>query len=109
TDEPFMNMLIRGRDYRREHGKPIDHSREDAEVEGFAKIEQTLCSPDTAVGTMMISISPPGEKGSSYTHNFYDIFTLAPDKQGDRYIEARRYSSALSNEEYSLKATAIDK
>lgn len=101
-EEPFMHVLVRGRDYRRKYGSPVDWPREQAEVEGFEKIEQVLCNPSTEVSTMMLSISPPGNPGSSYQHNFYDIFTLREDHSG-RHIEARRYSSALNNWEYAQK------
>lgn len=94
--EPLMRMFIRGRDYRKLYGNPIDHERENAEVVGFDKIQKTLCDKNTPIGTMMLSVSPPG---GSYPHNFYDIFTLR-EKDGKRYIEARRYSSALSDQEY---------
>lgn len=55
----------------------------------------------------MLSISPPGAKTSSYQHNFYDVFTLKQDEFG-RYVEARRYSSALTRQEYALKASELD-
>lgn len=107
TDEPFENMLIRGRNYRREHGNKIDHSREDAEVVGFLKVQDFMSDEATPLGSMMVSISPPGVKGSSYAHNFYDVFTLKEDEFG-KYVEARRYSSALTREEYALKASELD-
>lgn len=100
--EPFLDMMIRGRDYRKIHGDPIDHPREEAEVEGFRKIQQELGRHDASVGSMMVSISPPGQNGSIYTHNFYDIFTLKQDEKGS-YIQARRYSSSLSTTEYLQK------
>ena len=93
---PFINTIKRGRDYRRGHGNPIDWEREDAEVLGFEKIQDVLVSSATPLGTMMISISPKGEDGSSYQHNSYDIFTKV---QGG--IETRRYSSALTLPEYT--------
>lgn len=98
--EPFLDMMVRGRDYRKLHGDPIDHLREEAEVEGFRKVQDTLVNAQT--GSMMLSISPPGREGSIYTHNFYDIFTVKQDQKG-KYIEARRYSSSLSVPEYLQK------
>lgn len=98
-DEPFMRMLIRGREYRRIHGNPDDFEREQAEVDGMAKIQGILCDPKTPLGTIMLSISSPGGEKSIYKHNFYDIFTLK-EHEGRRFIEARRYSSGLSIEEY---------
>ncbi len=100
--EPIQDIIIRGRDWRRVHGNSVDFAREDAEVEGIAKIQDVLLDSETPVGTIMLSISPPGNEGTIYKQNFYDIFTLKDDGQG-RYVEARRYSSDLSKEEYAEK------
>lgn len=102
TTEPFMQMLERGVSYRREFGDPVDFEREEAELVGFKKIEETLTKDSTKTGTMMLSISPPGSEDSIYKHNFYDVFTLKEDEKG-RYVEAIRYSSSLTNEEYEEK------
>lgn len=99
---PFAEVIEAGIEYRRENGNPIDFEREDAELEGFLKIESELLAEDTQVGTMILSVSPPGEEGSSYAHNFYDIFILKKDEKG-KYIEARRYLSSLTIEEYEEK------
>lgn len=102
--EPFVDVMKRGRDYRKKIGGEtrVDNEREQAEIDGFSMIQDILCNPNTPIGTMMISVSPPGKDSSLYKHNFYDIFTVKKDK-GDRSIDARRYSSALSNEEYREK------
>ncbi len=92
TNEPFMQMLQRGVDYRRMHGNPIDFEREQAELVGFGKTQQDLADDKAPIGKMRLSISPPS---GSYKHSFYDIFTLKEDGNG-RFIEAKRYSSALS-------------
>jgi hypothetical protein len=105
-DEPMLRMFERGRDYRRLHGSQ-DTEREDAEIVGYASIQTELCQPETPVGTMMVSISPPGNESSIYQHNFYDVFTLK-EENGQRFIETRRYSSALSYEEYMVKASTLD-
>jgi hypothetical protein len=102
TTEPFMQMIERGVEYRKEHGNPVDFEREDAEVIGFEKIEKALVLEDAEVGTMMMSISPPGNEESIYKHNFYDVFTLKEDGNG-RFVEAIRYSSSLTIEEYQEK------
>lgn len=102
TTEPFMQMLQRGVEYRKEHGNPVDFEREEAEVVGFGKIEKTLALEDAKIGTMMLSISPPGEEESIYKHNFYDVFTLKKDNKG-KFVEAIRYSSSLTIEEYQEK------
>lgn len=94
--EPFLNSVKRGRDYRRSYPDPIDYRREDAEVIGFEKIQDELADPNVQIGTMMISISPPGPENSVYQMNFYDVFTKT-----NWGIEARRYSSALTYQEYA--------
>lgn len=102
TAEPFMDSLIRGRNYRRLSGNPIDFDRENAEVIGFSKIQEQLTSQAAQVGTMMLSVSPKGAEDSTYQHNFYDVFTLKRDDKG-KYIEAKRYSSGLSIDETAEK------
>lgn len=107
-DEPFVGVMKRGVDYRRKvegEGRP-DKKREEAEVEGFLKTQEIMCNPNTPVGTIMLSVSPQGDKGSLYQHNFYDIFTLQ-ELEGKRFIEARRYSSALSIAEYKDKLSPL--
>lgn len=89
-NEPALNSYKRGRDYRRIHGNPIDFSREDAEITGFQKVEEMLRD-----GKSVLSISPQGEKGSIYQHNFYDVFMWKDGK-----IEAKRFSSGLKIEDY---------
>lgn len=106
TDIPLLEMMQRGRDYRRKHGKKVDFPREDAEVIGFNKIQRLLVDENTPVETMIISVSPRGREGSSYTHNFYDIFTLKEDESG-RYVESRRYASALTAKESVQKLKEI--
>ena len=101
TNEPALDIFKRGRDYRLENGNPVDWAREEAEVVGFAKIEKVLADPNTKVGTMMLSISPPGLEGSTYGNNFYDVHTLKQTKNGTHYIESRRYASGLYVEEYA--------
>lgn len=101
ANEPFLTSVIRGRDIVRELAPtPIDFDREDAEVEGFAKIDSFLGDPNTPLGSKVLSISPKGEEASKYQHNFYDIFTLKR-KDSQRYIELLRCSSALDQEEYT--------
>lgn len=100
--EPAIDIFIRGRNYRRAYGNPADFSREDAEIEGFRKIQDTLGDPTARVGDMMLSISSRGGRDSVYKHNFYDVFTLREDRKG-RYLEARRYGSSLDPKDYSRK------
>lgn len=94
-NEPFLDTLKRGQKYRKIHGNPADQRREEAEVVGFGKIQDTLANPETKTGTIMLSISPSGDERSDYIHNFYDIFTLSEDESG-RFIEGKRYNSVLT-------------
>lgn len=52
--------------------------------------------------SLIKNLNEPAEK-SSYEHNFYDVFTVKEDAVGKRYIESRRYASALSLEDYKDK------
>lgn len=92
SDEPFIDVLARGRDYRKIYGNFMDRDRENAEVAGFQKTEKIMTDPQLPEGAMTLSFSLKGRDGSAYQHNFYDIFT----KMQDGSIEARRYSSALN-------------
>lgn len=105
--EPFITIIQRGRDYRRIHGNPVDWAREDAEVVGFTKTQQVLSKPETPVGTIMLSIFPPGQEGTSYTHNFYDMYVLKERASGRRYVETTRYSSGVVPQEYIDKMRMI--
>lgn len=104
SDEPFLDVLERGRAYREIYGNPADHSREEAEVRGFKKIQDVLGNPDTPPGTIAVSVSPPGGEGSIYKHNFYDGF----QKKEDGSIEVVRFSNALSAEETVEKLIDLD-
>ncbi len=95
TEEPFIEIVQRGVEYRKRFGNSEDWPREQAELEGFIQIEKTLAGENSKPGDMMLSVSP---SGGSYDHNFYDIFTLK-EEEGERYIEGRRYSSSLSSKE----------
>lgn len=100
SDEPFTDVIKRG--IHRSPSKKVDWPREEAELTGFYNIQNVLGNAETPVGTMMLSISPPGKDGSIYENNFYDVFVLREDHKG-KHIELRRYSSALSLEEYADK------
>ena len=103
-DVPALSSFEKGRDARRKDGNWVDFDREDAEIEGFKKIEALLCDPNTQIGTIMLSISPPGLDRSSYKHRFHDVFTLR-ERNGVRFVEARRYASGLNLQEYKSRLT----
>jgi len=106
-DEPFMDTLIRGRDFRREHGNPVDFRREESEVTGFKKIQEIMTDENTPVGTVILSISQPGLEGSTYTNNFNDLHIKRMDGEGRIYVESQRVSSGLSLEETCEKVAAF--
>ncbi|MDP3988580.1 MAG: hypothetical protein Q8P80_05565 [Candidatus Levybacteria bacterium] len=105
-NEAFINMVRRGRDYRRIYGNQIDFKREDAELAGQEEVIEVLSDAKTKEGTMFLSISPKGKEGSSYKHNFFDIFILE-SRGGEKYIEIKRYSSPLLIDEFVNKFTEI--
>lgn len=106
-DEPLLEMIARGRDTRGFVSTDVDIPRQEAEVVQFQKIQEVMGNPQTEVGTTVISFSPPGQEGSSYAHNFYDVFILKEDSQKERYVEARRYASGLSAEQSLQKADTL--
>jgi predicted RNA-binding Zn-ribbon protein involved in translation (DUF1610 family) len=103
TEEPFIESIKRGRDViQKLSSNKVDANREDAEVIGFEKIDSFLSDPATPLNSKMLSVSPQGDEGSKYQHNFYDIFTLR-QKNGARYVELSRYSSALTRRDYARR------
>jgi hypothetical protein len=108
-DESLLDMIQRGRDCRDAIAKDVDRPRQDAEIEQFQKIENLLGNDQTQLGTTVISLSPPGGEGSSYAHNFYDVFVLSEDANTkEKYIAAHRYASDLSLEEYKQRAEELN-
>ncbi|OGH24264.1 MAG: hypothetical protein A3B47_04000 [Candidatus Levybacteria bacterium RIFCSPLOWO2_01_FULL_39_24] len=102
-EEPFIQSIIRGRDaIQALDPREVDFARENAEIIGFQKIDPFLSDPETPIDSKMLSISPEGEQGSKYQHNFYDIFTLK-EVRGQRYVELTRYSSGLSRRDYARR------
>ncbi|MGI8419136.1 MAG: hypothetical protein ACR2LN_00670 [Candidatus Levyibacteriota bacterium] len=104
TDESLLRMLERGRDYRREHGEPVDWDREESEVHGFAHIQDVLADPKTPIGTMMFFVSPPGSKASIYKNNFYDVHQKVSDTEAVSY----RYTSGLTAWESQQRLKLLD-
>ncbi|HWY80163.1 MAG TPA: hypothetical protein VNW29_07435 [Candidatus Sulfotelmatobacter sp.] len=106
TNESLLEMLDRGRTYRRKHGNRVDWDREEAEVVGFARIQEELADSETPVGTMMFFVSPPGniEQGSNYQKNYFDAYwKIAKNK-----VLAFRYTSGLTPEESHQRLRLVD-
>jgi hypothetical protein len=103
TEEPFIESIKRGRDVIQKIDlREVDIKRENAEPVGFEKIDSFLSDPSTSLNSKMLSISPKGDEGSKYQHNFYDIFTLK-EKNGERCVELSRYSSGLDRKDYAKR------
>lgn len=68
-DEPMEEVIQRGQRYRLRNGNPLDHPREAAEVIGFSERQKALIDG----GKTLVSLSPPGENGSDYRRNFFDL------------------------------------
>lgn len=104
--EPFINSIIEGRDIvRRLSTTSEDFDREDAEVEGFRDvIDPYLSDPNTPEGDKVLNISP---RGGKYEHNFYDLLTKKI-KDGRYYVELKRYSSALTSQDYAMRLPGMD-
>lgn len=102
SEEPFLDVLERGKLYRQVHGNPVDHKREEAEVIGFSKIQEYM--GDAPTGATVISISQPGGEGSIYKHNFYDVF----QKNTEGNIDVVRFSNANNADETVEKLTEMD-
>ena len=98
--ESMEDIIQRGVDYRRRHGNPIDFDREEAELIGFKKTQARLIDPETPIGTMILSVSPPGEERSDYKRSFVDLYLLKEDVSGIRYVEITRFLSSLDAKEY---------
>lgn len=106
--ESLHATFQRGQEYRRKNGSSRDdQEREAAEVATFRAIQNVLSDPKTPTETTMLCFSPPGKRGSEYMHNFYDTFTLREGEEG-RYVDYRRYSSALTREETIRKVVGLN-
>jgi hypothetical protein len=107
-DEPYEDMLERGRAYREEHGSQ-DTTREKAEIEGFKKIQHVLTDKNTPVGSTFVVISPPSLiEDTPYTHNFVDMYSVAEDREtGQRKFDYVRYASPLDYDQYGQLATRL--
>ena len=106
TQEPVLDMIRRGRDYRRNHGKATDRAREDAEVIGFSDIEDVMTDEHTPPGTMMLYVSLPGdlEEGSNYPSNIYEVHQKTFDGRDIAY----RFTSGLTAVESHERLSHFD-
>lgn len=104
SQEPLLHMYLRGKEYRQKNGSiASDQEREQAEVDNFVAIQQSITDPNTPDNTMYLVVSQPGKEGTEYCHNFYDIYI----KKGNT-VEYRRYSSALGKKETFEKMLQLD-
>lgn len=103
-EEPMRDMIKRGAQYRVNNGSK-EPERELAVVDGFLATEKILISPETPIGTTVLSVSLTGPQ---HEHNFYDTATKREDEKRGVYLEWRRYSSSLSRAESAQKLATFD-
>lgn len=97
--EPFEEVIKRG------NGRnPIDIERDEAELGSFTGVVQGyLAQDDTADGTTVLIISPPGLPGSEERKNFFQVY-----RREGKKVEGARYYSDLTNEEYRRKIISLN-
>jgi hypothetical protein len=93
----LVDIIKRGITHRRKVGNPADFPREDAELVGAEKTQARLCSKEAPIGAMNLSISPPS---GDYKNNYFDLWIVKQDERGRRFLEAHRYLSNLTINEY---------
>lgn len=103
-DEPFIEIVKKGVDFRKINGNPTDHKRERAELKGFTKIQDALTQPHIIPNFKVISVSPRGQDDSDYKLNFFDIYDVV-DKN---CITMTRYASKMTYIELLQAAQQID-
>ncbi len=100
-DGPFVEIVKHGQKYRQKNDSK-ETARELAEVEGFTRAEKILTDPQFD-GVKIIIISPRGQNGSIYQHNFFDIW----EKRGD-CVTMSRYTTSATYEQLREAAAAVD-
>jgi DNA-directed RNA polymerase subunit RPC12/RpoP len=107
-DSSYEQVLERGRRYRAENGSN-ETMREEAEITGFLKIQDSLASDKTSIGTKYFVISPPGlVEDTPYVHNFVDSYELVENERGERAVQYTRFASPLSYDNYKDIANKLD-
>ena len=101
-DQPFLEIIKRGQKYRQENGSN-DTLRELAEVEGFTKVQDLLVSGNWPLDAKIIVISPRSQKGSTYQHNFFDIYERKED-----ILTMTRYTTTAAYHQFRQAADKLD-
>lgn len=107
--EPFGRVMLRGATVRNMKGSP-EPEREgiQGELGGWLTLHEVMTWPETPVGTMVVSLSPPGMVShSAYKGKFVDVFTLRQDYQG-KYIDRKRLAVNYTAKQYYDKAIELD-
>jgi hypothetical protein len=108
THEPWEDVIERGRMHRLEGGSN-ETEREQAELDGFQRVQAGLTRSDAEIGTAYLVISPPGKDGGPYPDNYVDFYELAQDpKTQERYIKYTRFISPLDHEQTRAAITNLD-
>lgn len=101
-NEDVVARYEKGKKFLSENGS-TETERETAEVDGIKKVKKILKEQKLAEYQSVIIISPPGNKGSLYTENFFDVWTTKSGK-----IIVTRYHSIHSLEGYLEAAKQLD-
>lgn len=106
-DEDYEDVLLRGIIHAKKKGSK-DQAREQAELRGFLQIQGIFSNSEAALGTFVVSLSPPSKiKGSRYNKRFVDIWELKKDEKGKRYAQMTRFAAGLSEEGYKNSALKL--
>ena len=107
-NEDFEEVLLRGLEYRRQIGS-TELLREEKEIEGFREIQRIVDTPETAIGSRMISLSPPSLiESTPYTKRFVDIWEVKEGDTGERYGETTRFTTRLDYAGYRRAALRLN-
>lgn len=100
---PFLEVIKRGQKIRQQAGS-TETEREEAEAEGFNKVQSLFAIPTTSPDAKIIVISPKGTGNSIYGHNFFDLYQKNPNGE----ITMSRYSSKATYSEFKAAAEMLD-
>lgn len=101
--EPFLEVIKRGQKFRAATGSN-DLERENADVEGFTKVQKIFTKNSTPPGSKVIIISPRGGRESVYQHNFFDVW----EKLENNKLRMSRLTCKFSYHEFAQAAKTLE-
>ena len=110
-EESIRVMIETGIAERLKHGT-LERKREQAELDGWNKLEAIMVDPQTPIETTYTIFSPQssitaeGKKGA-YDKNFINRFTLK-ERDGKRYVELIQRDVDLDKEGFRNAAASLD-